>query len=312
MSVGGSLVGPTLMAKWFVRKRGRAMAIGTMGVSTGGLLIAPLAGWLIITYDWRIAWAVLGVIIILAVVPASFFFIRRSPEDVGLLPDGDTPEEGGTPKQTAKAAVSEYPWTVRQALRTRAAWLLMAMQALGSMGLLAVLVHQVAYIQEKGFDPGTAATVATTVAFFSAVGKVPWGLATERLHVRWVTAICFVLAGLSLMLLVLGSGLAVMYVYAVCYGITFSGMASLTQIVWADYFGRQHAGAIRGAVAPASSALSASSPLLVGWLWDIQGDYVFAFTLLAGFWIGGGLLALLAPPPKPPSMQPADAAKAAA
>ncbi len=305
MTVGGSLVGPALVAKWFVRKRGRATAISAMGVSIGGLFIAPLAGWLIITYDWRTAWVVLGIIIIVAVVPASFLFIRRSPEDEGLLPDGDTPGGTGARKQTVKVTASEYPWTVRQALRTRAAWLLMMMQALGSMGLLAVLVHQVAYIQEKGFDAGTSLAVASTVAFFSAAGKIPWGLAAERFHVRWVTAACFVLAGLSLMLLVVGDSLPMMYLYAALYGGTFSGMGALTQIVWADYFGRQHAGAIRGAVAPLSSALSASAPLLVGVLWDIQGNYIFAFTLLAAFWVTGGTLALLAPPPKPPAPLPA-------
>jgi MFS family permease len=227
--------------------------------------------------------------------------MRRSPEDIGLLPDGDAPREPVMQDGKAVAWVdTEYPWTLREALRTRAAWVLVGAQALGSMGLYPVVVHQVAFVQEKGFSLAVATTVATTVAFFSMAGKVPWGLLTERFHVRWVTAACLMSAGFSLTLLIFAGDLLMLYVYAVIYGATMSGLPSLTNIIWAHYFGRKHTGAIRGALSPAVQALSASSPVIVAFFWDVQGNYTLAFWLVSAFWIGGGLLALLAAPPRPP------------
>ena len=66
------------------------MAIGTMGISAGGVIVAPVAGLTISTLGWRASWIVLGMMAIIAIVPISSLFLRRSPEDIGLLPDGDT------------------------------------------------------------------------------------------------------------------------------------------------------------------------------------------------------------------------------
>ncbi|SVE48080.1 uncharacterized protein METZ01_LOCUS500934, partial [marine metagenome] len=85
-AMGSQLVGPALISKWFVRSRGRAMAIGTMGISAGGVLIAPLAGITVSLLGWRSSWVTLGAVAILAIVPLAILFIRRSPEDVGMVP----------------------------------------------------------------------------------------------------------------------------------------------------------------------------------------------------------------------------------
>ena len=90
-TMGGQLVGPAVISKWFIRKRGRAMAIGTMGISTGGFIIAPMAGWFVGEFGWRTAWVLLGIFLMLAITPTAVLFMRRQPEDLGLLPDGDSP-----------------------------------------------------------------------------------------------------------------------------------------------------------------------------------------------------------------------------
>ncbi|MBM3946640.1 MAG: MFS transporter, partial [SAR202 cluster bacterium] len=177
VAMGGQLVGPAILAKWFIRMRGRAMAIGTMGISAGGFLIAPLAGWLILNYGWRTAWIALGLVVILCVSPLAALLTRRQPEDIGLLPDGrkapPQPNSGGA--ALAGWEDREYPWTVRQAIKTPALWLLMGVNALASLALSPVLIHQVAYIRDKGFDPSTATAVATTMALAAIVAKPPWG-----------------------------------------------------------------------------------------------------------------------------------------
>ena len=197
-SMGGQLVGPAVISKWFIRKRGRAMAIGTMGISTGGFIIAPMAGWFVGEFGWRTAWVLLGIFMIVAITPMAALFMRRQPEDIGLLPDGDTPG-GGRGRPRPGLASTEYPWTVREAFRTRALWIMMGVQSLGSMGLMPVIFHQVAYIQDKSFSLATATAVAATLAFFAIVAKPIWGFTGgAHIHVRWVIPMCVIPAGVSL------------------------------------------------------------------------------------------------------------------
>ena len=273
-SMGGQLVGPAVISKWFIRKRGRAMAIGTMGISTGGFIIAPMAGWFVGEFGWRTAWVLLGIFLILAITPMAALFMRRQPEDLGLLPDGDAPRDAaGGGAGSRGPASEEYPWTLRQALRTRALWIMIGVQSLGSMGLMPVIFHQVAYVQDKDFSFATATAVATTVAFFAIVAKPIWGFVAEYIHVRWVIPMCVIPAGVSLFALIVAENLFMLYVYAVFHGLTMGGWPTIANVAWASYFGRQHQGAIRGFVTPIGNITGAASPLLGGFIWDRYGTY---------------------------------------
>ena len=300
-AMGGQLVGPAVISKWFIRKRGRAMAIGTMGISTGGFIIAPMAGWFVGEFGWRTAWVLLGIFLMLAITPMAALFMRRQPEDIGLLPDGEEPggTSGGGPGRGA--AQEEYPWTVKEAFRTRTLWIMLLVQSFGSMGLMPVIFHQVAYIQDKDFSLATATAVAATVAFFAIVAKPIWGLVTERIHVRWVVPMCVIPAGVSLFALIVAQDLTMLYVYAIFHGLTMGGWPTIANVAWASYFGRQHQGAIRGFVTPIGNVMGAASPVLGGYMWDRYGTYDLAFLVFGMAWIVAGLLMLMAAPPKPPA-----------
>ena len=120
-AMGSQLVGPALISKWFVRFRGRAMAIGTMGISAGGVLIAPLAGITVSLLGWRSSWVTLGAVAILTIVPLAILFIRRSPEDVGMVPDGKSQNVIDTETINQKETP---PWTLQRALTSRSFWIL--------------------------------------------------------------------------------------------------------------------------------------------------------------------------------------------
>lgn len=304
MSVlGGQLVGPAVIAKWFIQMRGRAMAIGTMGVSAGGVIVAPLAAWAVAAHGWRMAWVILGLAVVLAITPFSALFMRRSPEDMGLLPD-DVPNPRGQARtkgtNLAAGYSAEYSFTLHEALRSRALWVLLGVQVLASTALIPVIIHQTAYVQDKHFSPQVAATTATIVAFCAIAGKLPWGFIGERLHARWTLVLCMIPSGLTLMLLVVAQSVPMLYTYAVLHGLTMGGWVTLSNVAWATYFGRRHLGTIRGVVAPVGSIMGAVSPVLAGWMWDLQGSYDLIFTIYAFIWVLAGLLMLLAKPPKPP------------
>ena len=295
MTMGGQLVGPSVVSKWFIRMRGRAMAIGTMGISAGGVMIAPLAGWLVGAFGWRAAWVVLGLVLILVVAPMAAIFMRRSPEDVGMRPDGDEAPGGAANPHIQR---TEHSWTLRQALRSRTLWLLLAVESLASVSLLPVLFHQVAYVQDKGFTVGTAASVATVLAAFALIAKLPWGFLAERVQLRWVIPLCHIPAGLSLFVLIGAQSLPILYLYAALHGLTMGGSPTLMNVVWASYFGRRHMGAIRGVVTPVGRVFGAFGPVFAGWAWTADRSYGIPFLVFGITWMLAGLVMLLISAPR--------------
>ena len=307
--IGWQLLGPSVLSKWFVRLRGRAMGISAIGVSMGGFVIAPIAGLLVAEVDWRTAWIVLGVGMIVVLVPAGALLMRRQPSDVGLRPDGVAPANGNAGADAADVGGSsppqavvaeEYPWTVREASRTWAFWALVMAQVLGQASLGATLFHQVAFMQDKGFDIREAALVATMVAGFAIPSKLVYGFLAERFAARWVLAAAMIPAGLSVLLLVMGGSREALLAYGVCYGFTMGGYIPMINVALAQYFGRQHMGAIRGMATPVATVTGAITPFAIGWMWGELGNYDVAFTLLGAGWFIGGIFVLLASKPRAP------------
>ena len=307
--IGWQLLGPSVLSKWFVRLRGRAMGISAIGVSMGGFVIAPIAGLLVAEVDWRTAWIVLGVGMIVVLVPAGALLMRRQPSDVGLRPDGVAPANGNAGADAADVGGSsppqavvaeEYPWTVREATRTWAFWALVMAQVLGQASLGATLFHQVAFMQDKGFGLGEVTLAATTVAGFAIPSKLVYGFLAERFHVRWVLAAAMIPAGLCLLILIVSGSREMLLTYAVLYGLTMGGYIPMVNVALAHYFGRENIGSIRGAMTPATSAAAAVSPFAVGAMWQWFNNYDVAFVLLGAGWFIGGLFVLVASRPRAP------------
>ena len=306
-ALGGMILGPTIVSKWFIRKRGRALAIATMGVSAGGVVAIPLTRFFIDAFGWRLAWTALGIVMLTTIIPLGAIFMRRQPEDVGLLPDNDSDDEISAPirgrqdTSRASALTIRGSFTARQAFKSHSLWILVVVQTLGSLALSPVLMHQIAYMQDKGMNPLTAAFIGTLVAFFAMVGKVPWGILAEHLHVRFVIAIAFTIAGSSLWLLIQANDQFMMYIaYSIFFGLSMGSMPPLNNLMWVSYFGRDNLGRIRGYVTPLTRWTGGFSPLFAGFMWDKVGNYDLAFTVFSLSWITAGLVVLFAGNPKEP------------
>ncbi len=309
-ALGGMILGPAIVSKWFVRRRGRALAIATMGVSAGGVIAIPLTTAFITWFGWRLAWAALGVVMLSTILPLGLFAMRRSPEDVGLLPDGRSPtsitntqNQSGSKDYNNQIAV-QGSYTPRAAFKTRAFWVLIVADTLGAMSLTPVLIHQVAYIGDKGFGLGTAAAIGTMVAAFAAIGKLPWGILAEKIQVRFAMGIAFFSAGISLTLIIIGDTLPMLYAYAIFFGFTMGSAPPLRNVAWASYFGRDNLGAIRGFATPLTRWAGGLSPLFAGLVYDLAGSYDVAFMVFAICWSASGVVVLAAGDPKEPIDEP--------
>ena len=295
-AMGSQLVGPSLMAKWFVKMRGRAMAIGTMGISAGGVIVAPVAGLTISTLGWRASWIVLGMMAIIAIVPISSLFLRRSPEDIGLLPDGDTAKSNVHPTDETEVK----SWTLKQAIVNSQFWILLLIQCLGLSGLVVLLFHEVAYIQAKGLNIESATLIATSLATSAMISKIPFGYLAEKMDIRRVLGLCLIPAGLSTYMIIPIDSVWILVIWGVIHGFFMGGFPTLTNVALPEYFGRQYLGSIRGVIAPITMVVSALSPLIAGILWEESYSYSVAFFLFGSAWITGGLLTFILRKPKDP------------
>ena len=156
-------------------------------------------------------------------------------------------------------------------------------------------------MQDKGLSVAEATLAATTLAGAALVSKLFYGFLAERFGARPALAAAMIPTGLCLLILVVGSGLEMVLVYAVVYGFTMGGFIPMVNVAFAQYFGRQNMGAIRGAAAPLSNVVGAASPFAVGVMWQWLGNYDVSFMMLGAIWALGGILVLMAAQPRAPA-----------
>ncbi|MEE8398422.1 MAG: MFS transporter [Desulfobacterales bacterium] len=308
----GGLVSHTVIAKWFVRMRGRAMGVASMGVSVSGLIFIPLNHYLITHFGWRQALETCSILILgLAFIP-TLLFIQTRPEDLGLLPDGIDPDrashEHDDPADPDASDRLEISWTLKEALHTKSLWLmLIAFNATG-LAFSGVMIHYYPYMQARGVQPDMATASMTTYAFFCAVVKLPWGLLAERFSVRYCIMIVYLGCALGLATLIYSRGTPFIFVYATIYGISIGGIMVVREVLFADYFGRQFIGTIRGVVMPLNLIAMAGGPVFAAWLYDTTGSYQLPYYIFLGAFIVGVIFMYLAKQPTRPSDAGSDAA----
>jgi MFS transporter, OFA family, oxalate/formate antiporter len=301
----GNLVVNVTVAKWFVVRRGMAIALASIGISLGGVLMAPLVALVIDAGGWRQAWVFLGLLTWVLVLPSAWL-IRRQPEDLGLVPDGLTTAqaERAAARRHGASAAAEVQWTRREAVRTTTIWLVILAYGIANIGLGAMLLHMVPFLTDHDVRTGQAALLFSVQSWAALLSKPLWGVLMDRYHARYLSAVGFLIQAAAI-----GGLLAVaplhrtdlLVAVLLGYGFGIGGTVPLQETVWASYFGRTHLGSIRAVAVPFSILFGAGGPLLAGFLYDRSGSYRSAFGLFAICSVLGSVLVLLARPPRLPT-----------
>lgn len=299
----GQITGPVAIAKWFVRRRGRAMALATLGQPVGGLVMAPIIGLLIAAVGWRNTWALMGGTLLALMVPTLFIFMRSRPEDMGLKPDSESSGGRATADGTdvVTAAAAEPVWTLREAMLTRSFWLLVIALDLVSLSAGAISANLVPFLTEQqGMSNARASWVLT--AFFGAAifSRLGWGFLVERVPMRVCLAtliVCRCVGTLALLVVPYPFNIVS---YVVGVGLLGGSFGLLQPMVFANYYGRAFFGTISGSLRPFLALPQLVGPLFVAVLFDLTGSFNLGFFIMVPLGLLAAVVALYATPPVHP------------
>lgn len=293
------IVTNTAIAKWFIEHRGRATGLAATGINVGEAVMTPLIHVLITTIGWRGTWVIMGLVPWLIIAPSSYLLMRRSPEDMGLKPDGDIKPAQDSASATKPTPRLEEPiWTPSEAFRTPTLWLLLGAISLGNLSVSGVLTHQIPYLTDNGLSPGMAALTLTTYAIFAIPSKILWGFLSEKIHIRYLGSICLIGSSIGLIILINADTNTKALSFGVVYGLTRGSWAVVQSLLWADYFGRHFLGSIRGYTAPFQLISWLGGPIFAALVFDTTGSYAYAFMLFIASYILGAVMVLIASPPR--------------
>jgi MFS family permease len=308
--LGGLVINVTI-AQWFVRMRGRAIAVANLGTGMAKVMIPIGAAWLISVAGWRSAWAILGVLAPLLVVGPALKYIRRRPEDMGLRPDGaEHPSAADEFSQTVSAArranpgefiESEIQWSRADVLRLPTFWLLIITFGIVSVGIVGLNLHLFSFVTDIGYSPLVAATFMSTIAFTQLGSTYLWGMVADRFEIKRVSSVQFLIQGAGLVLALWSREIYFIYAGFLLYGIGLAGGFVLREVIWADFFGRASLGTVRGLSLFFSHLFAAAGAPFFGFLHDRTGSYNVSFTLFSCALFISALLILFARSPRKPS-----------
>ena len=289
MSGPGALVTTVPVLKWFVRNRGKAVAYVGLGIPVGALLFIPLTQVLINEIGWRGAWIVLAVIGVCVIVPLAAIFVRRQPEDIGLEPDGGPPvQTGSDTDSTPRSALLEVSWTVREAVRTTTLWRLVIVFSMVQLATGTVSLHRIAAFMDRGMDPTLISFATAFDAVCAGASTFMFGMLVRYVPGRFLGGLGFAMLATASVLTIYATNLPVMFVSMSIFGIGIGGMMFLNNFIWADYFGRQNVGGIRGLANPINLVIGGIGAPAAGYVRDLTGSYDPAW------WVGVGLMSAAA------------------
>lgn len=276
------------LPNWFVRRRGLAISIAFSGVGVGAIVLLPWLQSIILTDGWRASCWAIGLLVLLAVAPLNLL-VRKRPEDIGLLPDGDARLPSAADKRQASNIVDPawvaIEWTLARAVRTTRFWWIVLGYFCGLVAWYAVQVHQTKYLTEIGFTPLVAAWALGAVSVVGIPGQIILGGLSDRIGREWVwTAGCagFAVCYAALIALEHAPSNVLLYLMVLSQGFLGYALTSVMGPIVAEIFEGPHYGSIFGTITVALIGGGAAGPWIAGVIHDATGSYRLAFFLAIG------------------------------
>jgi MFS family permease len=281
----------TVVANWFHRRRGMALALLTLVGGLASPVFVPLAGCLISRIGWRETLLIFGLTHLCVALPLAILMVRRHPEDLGLFPDG-------TPSAAQAATTPQTGLGVRDAVGRPAFWTITLANLATQLGSNLLIAHQVAYMIDRGQDSVVAATLAGMMGLASLPGRYYFNVLSDRFLPQMLLGISQVVLALGVVLLALADSTGWLIAYLVVYGSAFGTPGGLLTSARAQHFGRRAFGAIAALQGYPALVAAALGPVLAGWTYDRSGGYGATFGVVVGLYLLGAAAMFATPRPR--------------
>ena len=307
----GNLVTSVAINNWFIRMRGRALAISSTGASISNVVMIPVAVYVIAEHGWREMFWIFAILTWIVVLAPSTILIRRRPEDMGLRPDGVEPNAPQDPAPTTllpgqrqaapqEQAMPEPVWTRKEALRAPAFWLIAGCFAISSLAFQGINISLAPYVQDLGYEEALVAAALTTRAIVMAVTLPVVGLVAERSNMGPVRALPFILQTIGCVLFLFADEVWFLFPALIVYGMGITSLGVTQEVLWANSFGRLSLGSIRSMGFVITFGFGATGPIVMNLIYDQLGSYRPAFLIFIAFFAVSAVLILFLRPPNPP------------
>ena len=276
----GMVVCASAIGKWFIRKRGVALGLSSMGIGVGTMLMGPAAGYIVDTYDWRTGFVFFGIVIlVVGTLVSQVLMGRTTPEAIGLVPDGEpVVEERPGPERVPERHACT---SLRPVLTDGRFWILAVCNSAATAVLMMTFVHQVAYAVGNHIGKLEAAAALGIIGLASSAGKFFFGWLCDKVaDAKYVAGLGFFIMALGIGVLIAADTVPILYLFAVVFGIGYGSMAPLMPYLTADRFGRHVLGSAYGMLIFFVAGVGGSiGPVVGGAIYDRSGSYANAWLL---------------------------------
>jgi OFA family oxalate/formate antiporter-like MFS transporter len=286
LSIGTSsmyVVAISTVSKWFDKKRGVALGIASSGAGLGAAIVAPFAAYLISSFGWQTAYAIIGVIVLLVLVPLSRL-LKKGPYELGVLPDGI--KIGLINKQPQKLESEDRiaqstGLSVFQAFKTKSFWLITLTQLLYASGFFLASTHIVPHAIDKGISIIEASSILSVIGITGIIGRITMGIVSDRIGSKATVVICITIHTLALTSLIWVRDLQMLYMFSFMFGLAWGGIVPAMGALIVNTFGLGKLGSILGVIDVGFGIGAAIGPVIGGLIFDIMHSYLLAFLLAA-------------------------------
>ncbi|QGH32918.1 MFS transporter [Gracilibacillus salitolerans] len=271
----GSMANSVLVSRWYIKKRAKMLSRSSMGMNIGQLLLLPLAGSLIALASFRMAFFILGVIMLAIVVPLVLIFVKNNPDEVGQMPDD----------YAESITVSSHSATLKEAIWSKEFWLASLGFASCGFTLYLVTMHLPNYAVDLGGAKSLGGQLLGLAALASAISMWISGQLSYKMGKKNMLIFLYIVRLLAFFWVAMSPGIWQLYLFAVIYGISSMPIIPLVTGIIGDKFGKNAMGSILGFSWFIHQVFAAIGVFLGGYLRSVTGNYTIAF------WTGGLLLA---------------------
>lgn len=274
-----------VISRWFDRRRGLALGVTMLGIGTGAILVPAFAQKFIAMVGWRSTYMLIGMLVLVVSVPIVAFFLKESPEEKGLLPDGASVVRNVAQKQNGEDGLS---W--EEARRSATFWLMVSAVFLVGASVHGCVLHLAPLLSDQGLLPQRVALAISVLGTALMIGRVASGYLLDRFFAPRVAMCIFAAVAFGIALLRIAAGTRQVFLAVFLIGLGMGAEVDIIAYLTSRYFGLRAFGEIYGYAFASYTLAGALGPWLMGLGFDRSGSYG---SILVGFLFATSLAAVL-------------------